>query len=900
MPDKFYYFNATHWDREWYQSFQEFRKYLVDMGAVLLDLLEQHPEYRHFTFDGQTIVLEDLLEIHPEWRPRLEAQIRAGRLKVGPWYVMPDELLVSGEALIRNLSTGVRIARSFGAEPWPVGYVCDMFGHIAQLPQILAGFGLVGIVGWRALYAGPDVHFARWRSPGGTAELPTLILSKHSGYGEFRLNFRDGLQTPLDEADFKAGFQKYVARNFGHWDRVWVLADGLDHDVPTADSLRYLQWIAELYPEAEVIHSDYADLLAAECAPGVPVMEGEQLRPADGPDNNAWQISATLSSRVDLKLANDLAQNELELRIEPEAASRAAAGDTAPLAMLRHQWHELLKNHAHDSICGCSIDQVHAAMRVRFDEVRAIGRVLHEEFIGLDRQLNFPTAADPFAADPRGEYVVRLYNPLPFATAALQRDLVLALPVDAPYPKLQSEPFGYQPFASFRLYDADGREIPYQLKRLERNRLLSCHRQKTKYFDLYTITAAPELRPSGWTTLFLGPSADVVRNASGLATGPRSADNGILALEIHSDGTFDLTDHRSGRRYAGLNDFEFDREIGDGWNHVEPVGGRRVTGGGFARITLIQNGGECTEFEIRRIYELPRRLDYRATVLEQFSTITESAETCRVELVTTVALDRGSDRLRWSWRLDNRLEDFRLRQVIPTGIPGAGFCGQSFTMLSRPEGRCWGEESRGFPELESITKNFSGVIGKRDDRGGIAFLNVGGLHEAGFYPDAGHSIKITLMRTFRRTVQRNGEESGGELSGPLELHGALVCFPPETSASDLLKLQRALAAEPGCYLAAGSYFRGGNDTSFITVTGKVTPCALKPAAAETAGTAVLRVFNPESSDSSVEVAADRPIKRVTRCRPDETELGEIAVEPGGRSFKFTARPNEIITVGLEF
>ena len=188
---RFYYFNSTHWDREWYQSFQEFRKYLLDTTEKLLAIFEEEGErYRRFTFDGQTIVLEDITEIRPEWRPKLEALIKSGRLSVGPWYVMPDEFLASGEALIRNLQTGARVARGFGHEPWPVGYVCDIFGHIAQLPQIFAGFALKGAVCWRGTPDLGDQHLLYWESPDGT-RLATLNLGKHGGYADFTLAMRE-------------------------------------------------------------------------------------------------------------------------------------------------------------------------------------------------------------------------------------------------------------------------------------------------------------------------------------------------------------------------------------------------------------------------------------------------------------------------------------------------------------------------------------------------------------------------------------------------------------------------------------------------------------------------------------------------------------------------------------
>ncbi|HYD47243.1 MAG TPA: hypothetical protein VEB21_02785, partial [Terriglobales bacterium] len=104
----------THWDREWYQTFQDFRCRLVRLTDRLLDLLERDPSFSHFHFDGQTIVLEDYLEVRPENRPRLRRLIATGRIAVGPWYVLPDEFLVSGESLIRNLQIGHRIAAQFG------------------------------------------------------------------------------------------------------------------------------------------------------------------------------------------------------------------------------------------------------------------------------------------------------------------------------------------------------------------------------------------------------------------------------------------------------------------------------------------------------------------------------------------------------------------------------------------------------------------------------------------------------------------------------------------------------------------------------------------------------------------------------------------------------------------
>ena len=107
---KIYYPASTHWDREWYRTFQGFRYRLVGVMDRILEVLEADPAFETFMLDGQTIVLDDFTEIEPENRERLEALLREGRLMAGPWYVMPDESIVSGESLIQNLLLGKRTA----------------------------------------------------------------------------------------------------------------------------------------------------------------------------------------------------------------------------------------------------------------------------------------------------------------------------------------------------------------------------------------------------------------------------------------------------------------------------------------------------------------------------------------------------------------------------------------------------------------------------------------------------------------------------------------------------------------------------------------------------------------------------------------------------------------------
>ena len=131
----------THWDREWYKPYPLFRMQLVELLDDLLPRLEGDPSFRHFLLDGQMAVVDDYLEIRPGAETTLRDLATSGRVAMGPWYALPDEFLVSGETLVRNLQLGLRKAAAFGGA-MDVGYLPDMFGHVAQMPQILRAAGL--------------------------------------------------------------------------------------------------------------------------------------------------------------------------------------------------------------------------------------------------------------------------------------------------------------------------------------------------------------------------------------------------------------------------------------------------------------------------------------------------------------------------------------------------------------------------------------------------------------------------------------------------------------------------------------------------------------------------------------------------------------------------------------
>ena len=220
---------STHWDREWYQTFQDYRYRFVRLFDRILAGWERGELLGPFQLDGQAIPIEDYLEVRPERRLELEAVAWSGNLIIGPWYVLPDEFLVSGESLIRNLILGRRIARAFGTQPSNAGWVCDLFGHNSQMPQIFAGFGIGGGFIWRGTNL-PDTRVVRWRGADGT-EIPCYRFGR-VGYCSYAIEARDA-RNPHAEPDvelLQERIEAYFAQEAADTAVGPVLAlDGGDH-----------------------------------------------------------------------------------------------------------------------------------------------------------------------------------------------------------------------------------------------------------------------------------------------------------------------------------------------------------------------------------------------------------------------------------------------------------------------------------------------------------------------------------------------------------------------------------------------------------------------------------------------------------------------------------------------
>jgi len=775
-----HYVLSTHWDREWYQSFQNYRYQLVRLLDRVLAALEDGRLRGPFQTDGQAILLEDYLEIRPERRSQMAQLAQAGQLIIGPWYVLPDEFLVSGEALIRNLRLGRQIARSFGVEPSAAGFVCDLFGHNSQMPQIFAGFGIHGGFLWRGLNHLQTRH-VRWRGADGT-ELVAYRFPG-GGYCDYTFQVRHARTPTLQTtpASVHADLDTYLRFEAEHTEVDPILLfDGGDHEewdeAVYAAMLTYAEGAAG---DFEVVHTSL-DAYLAEVLPQAArigtVVCGELRESGVGYDDEQWVIPGVLSSRVWIKQANAECQSLLCQWAEPFSAwASLALGAEVPHGFLDVAWRWLLQNHPHDSICGCSIDIVHEDMKYRFSQVRQIADRLTVE------------ATRAMAAGISGEIGddevrVVLFNP---QTQPLDETAEVTLQIPVHWPSF-NEFFGYEPKPAFRIFDAAGAEIPYQrLRQTTNRRKLRIH--SIKFPEAYrthdvTVSLPVNIPALGYAALTV--RADAAGQATRYPVKPSLVEAGntianeLLRVTVEGNGALTLFDKRSGVSYPQLMTYADNADIGDGWYHGQAVNDQTfTTTAARAAVAVVHDGPQLATLRVRTVMSVPLAFHFD-------DRMARSDELIDLVIDSYISLRPGCDRVEVESTVHNDAADHRLRVLFPTGAKAQTYLADTpFDVVERPISLP--ADNHRFRELEMETRPQQSWSALYDGARGLAVVS-SGLLESAAQDSADCTLALTLFRATQRTVFTDGEP-GGQLTGTLHFRYWLV---PLAAPPDRVRLSR--------------------------------------------------------------------------------------------------------------
>ncbi|MFQ5515414.1 MAG: glycosyl hydrolase-related protein [Myxococcota bacterium] len=842
----------THWDREWYRSFQAFRARLVDAIDALLDLCQADRGYR-FVLDGQSILLEDYLEIRPRRQSDLEAFIRGGQIAVGPWYVQPDSLLPSGESHVRNLLEGRGVAERFGP-PSTVAYTPDSFGHPAQLPQILRGFGLEAFVYWRGNGNESDALPSEyvWEAPDGSA-----IVACHLALGYFA-----AAQLGTDPEEAAARLERLGRRLAARAvsDAV-LLMNGMDHQPPEPATRAVAEALAKR--TGGPVHRARLEDFVARLPRDLPRYRGELLGA-----RSANLLPGVWSTRTWLKQHNRSCESELQGWTEPFAALGRSLGRPDERPSLSAAWRTLLGNQAHDSICGCSQDYVHAQMLARYLECEDLARETTQRL--LDGLAGYGGLREtPWTT----ELELAVFNPSPHT-----RSDVVRLPLD-PTTALRPDIVDLERTALHPLlvhgargggYTLDG--VPVRVATVEdpaRYRFLQQHPPLELEFVVKDVPAF------GWKRLRLKP---IERTPDRWDEG-RRIDSEEASVHVGDDGTLDV---RLGEcEFQGLCVFEDLGDRGDSYD-FEPVSGGTI-GRENLRVRRLVDAGGLQRLEIRLALRVPAQLDE--------SRQRRSKETVVLPVRIDAQIVPGLRRIDLRVQLSNTARDHRLRLLFPTGQTADRFlAATSFDICERRTGvadtRDWVHPPPNtFPHQGWIHCNGLTVVAP-------------GLPEGEVCP-AG-TIAVTLLRAV-------GWLSRGDLTrrplpaGPaIPLPGAQCLGPLEARLWLLEGVQprAALDAELGLRAAlAGTSPPLPPGTPLLSLEPEgLLLSALKPAEKD-AGELIVRVLNPTDEPLTARLRLGLPVRAAHAVRLDETDQGEPP-EVTDAGVRFVLPPHALRSLAL--
>lgn len=478
-------------------------------------------------------------------------------------------------------------------------------------------------------------------------------------------------------------------------------------------------------------------------------------------------------------------------------------------------------------------------------------------------------------ARPQAAPGVFVYNPTGWAQEAWV-DVVVHWPAaDAP--------------ESIHLVTADGRAVPTVVNRIEDTEVFRAEVDfNPDWFPVrrFFIAAKVAMPAAGGVKLKAVPGAPAAL-ALGVEAAETVIENEHLRLEV-VDGRVNLLDKASGERYADCHYFLDEIDMGDEYN-FSPMAGDAPARLAFDSCRVLPGGAQSVRLEVTWAADRPRGLKPDRSGLD--------ARTEALVVTSTFELVAGERVVKVETRLDNQVEDHRLRVVtaIGQGAEPAVWADAAFGVFRRepltmsplpvPKG------------IEAIMPEFPQALFtalERSDRG-LAVFNQG-LPEASLIQgEAGWALATTLIRAVgwlsRDDLRTRGGGAGPRFQTPeAQCQGAhtfrYALAPYQGSWTEAQPLAHAFSAPALAWEAEGLPFEG---PSVALGDQRLVLSALKKA--DSANQLVVRVYNPTPEPVQSVVAVKVPHARLLEANLAE-EPGAVA---GVGEVQASFRPYEIKT-----
>lgn len=780
----FHIISNTHWDREWRYPFQRNRQMLVDMIDKVLEILENNPDYKAFHLDSQSIVIKDYLEIKPHKENLIRKLVAEKRLFIGPWYVLPEQFQVGGENLIRNLLIGHKISKKYGRVS-KIGYSPFSWGQISQLPQIYKEFGIELIMFYRGVNSldSPKAEFL-WVGADGTEAIASRFstMPRYNFYfyiyrpvihnefpfdieykwskGGVPFHFADKslvdedyfIVDPID-GYYPENIKKQVeaiindqVNDFTTPHVIWM--EGHDSSGPNEKTVQITKDIKKIFPDMNVIHStleDYAKALFENVdVKSLKKVYGER-RSAQYDRRSGNLYGYTTSSRMYLKQKNFEAERWIQFYAEPFNVFSSLVGRDIKDNYTELAWDLIVQNSAHDSIGGCSLDEVHEDMMCRYKQAIEISKGVYERAVKhIVKNLNL----NSFHTSDKSNLFLTVFNPTQFTHSE-----VVECFVDVPK---EFDKGGIE------ISDAEGNNIPVQIKSIESVQpVLEQMIDRPMYFDMiryHCFVDVDNIPGFGYKTFSVKPFESSKIKSQNLDpnlskgkklkvdfTKRKSIENDFLKLKINSNGTFDLFDKANKKEFKGLGYFYDEGEAGHAWVNF-PTKPFYTTLKSKPKIKLLENNSLCASVSIKHKLKIPTNLAERKKKNPKLTSVD-------IELILTLKCD--SKNLELKIEVDNQAESHRLRIMFPTGLNAKyHFAEGQFDVVKRDVKRIDSKDWIEQPMYDYPLHHFADL---NDDKNGLAVI-VDGLKEYEVKDDKQRTIAVTLFRGFEYIIQPSSKQ----------------------------------------------------------------------------------------------------------------------------------------------
>lgn len=759
MKRKVHVVPHSHWDREWYFTTSRSKVYLMKDLKDVLDTLESNPDFKYFMVDAQGSLLDDYIKWMPQDKDRITKLVKEKKLVIGPWYTQTDQLVISGESIVRNMYYGMKRCETFGGY-MNVGYVPDSFGQSGNMPQIYKEFGIDDTLFWRGVSDDMVNHTDyNWRGDDGSVVFTTQIPFGYYIGGNIPEDPKQSEEFWQKECFEKAGGRSATKHIY--------FPNGFDQAPIRTNLPEIIKERNEKDPENEYVISCIEDYIKDVKS------ENPELEEVSGELVIAKHMrihKSIFSSRSDLKVMNTQIQNYVTNVMEPLLTLSYNLGNDYPHEAVGEIWKLLFENAAHDSIGSCISDTANEDVYVRYKQARDIAVNLVE--------LHSRLIATSVKND--AEMTFTLINTLP----QKRNDTVVVKT--------------YIPGGNFAILDEKGNKVDYtviesrDLTDYVLSQTIKLDPSRKFYVPSKVLEATIAIKTNDVPAFgYVQYTLDTKGNSAKNLEKKNTLENEFYAINVEEDGSLTITDKENNVTYKNQGVLVENGDDGDSFNYSPPR----------KDLEVFSNKSECSvEVSGSDIYD-QAVIKFNMVVPKDLEERAEGKVSVNLPITMTVALRKDSKVIDFNVHVDNKGLSHRLCVLFDSQIVSSfNYADEQFGSIKRPnyyekemklymasaenktekkagvqELANWANDQSTWQEPPISIEPTQSYVSLTDGKQGIAVIPQG-VREYEVLDD--HMIRLTLFRTYGFMGKENLIYRPGRASGERII---------ETPAAQLLK-----------------------------------------------------------------------------------------------------------------